>query len=568
MHQSVMPDKTNFAILAQALIVITLLWLTTIDVEQWWGEGDMWIAVSVPIMLMAGTVMCFTSGEKFRLGIADLIIAIWWAIMFIAVYAGHGIVAPSAFMKFNQSIMLFVALRILFSARRFNGKYLVWGIVAVSIYQSIMGCTQLIDGFSRHGNYPITGSFLNPGPYSAIIAMGLAGVMAYNKQNRIIYTISLLFAFILAVTWSRAAMVAVAVVAAIAYRHLWIRYWKWVVPVAAALLLLLYWAKQGSADGRMLMAIVSLFCIKEAPLLGSGIGGFSNAYSNGMKAFFESNAGSPLLSVADVTDNAFNELLTIGVEQGVVGMALFVAVIAIVIIRLNGANRQLKYMLLALLIFSLFSYPLHCLPYRILFVMICAWAAAMPSKRYVGMNRFASLAFSVVIIIFGVFMAVETGKRVSATKDYKLLSGINSRYVLDDYCELRPFMSDNPVFLFKFAKGLSEKRRYNDSNDMLRRGTMLSNDPMFYVCMGNNYKQMQLHGLAEECYQKAFSVMPNRLYPLYKQMMLYAETGDSAKAISMAHKVCLFKEKVVSSATKEMKREAEKIIEENHEKSK
>ena len=102
--------------------------------------------------------------------------------------------------------------------------------------------------------------------------------------------------------------------------------------------------------------------------------------------------------------------------------------------------------------------------------------------------------------------------------------------------------------------------RYTDSNAVLRLGTLISNDPMFYVIQGNNYLQMNLYQKAEQAYQKAFGIMPNRIYPLYRLMLLYEKKGDITKEKEMAQRVISFKEKVVSPATKEMKDKARTIL--------
>ena len=83
---------------------------------------------------------------------------------------------------------------------------------------------------------------------------------------------------------------------------------------------------------------------------------------------------------------------------------------------------------------------------------------------------------------------------------------------------------------------------------------------MFYVLMGNNYKDMKHDDLAEQAYQKAFSVMPNRLYPLYQLMMLYHDGGNKQKAKEMAKRVVKMKPKIESPATKDMKKKAEEIL--------
>ena len=83
---------------------------------------------------------------------------------------------------------------------------------------------------------------------------------------------------------------------------------------------------------------------------------------------------------------------------------------------------------------------------------------------------------------------------------------------------------------------------------------------MFYILIGNNYKDMKCYDQSEMSYQKAYSIMPNRLYPLYQLMLLYEEEGKADKMKDMAQRVSSFKEKVVSPATKDMKMKANNLL--------
>ena len=138
--------------------------------------------------------------------------------------------------------------------------------------------------------------------------------------------------------------------------------------------------------------------------------------------------------------------------------------------------------------------------------------------------------------------------------------GFTDFYSVEEAYEWLSAENDNYEFLFSFGKKLREEGRYNDSNAILRQGTRCSADPMFYVLMGNNYKDMKHYDLAEQAYNKAFSVMPNRLYPLYQLMLLYKDSGDIKKAKAMAKRVIEMKPKIESRLTKEMKEKAKELL--------
>ena len=139
------------------------------------------------------------------------------------------------------------------------------------------------------------------------------------------------------------------------------------------------------------------------------------------------------------------------------------------------------------------------------------------------------------------------------------ISGIYHQTFIKDYYELLHTELDNTKFLFDFGKTLRESERYNDSNAILRQGTSISNDPMFYILMGNNYRDMQQSDYAETAYLKAFAIMPNRIYPLYQLMMMYHDNGETAKAKDAARRIIRMKPKIRSRATDEMKEKAKVV---------
>ena len=92
-----------------------------------------------------------------------------------------------------------------------------------SMYELGYGIIQLVEGNSNHYLYPMTGTFLNPGPYSASLAIGLVMLCQYLKETgdgivifkgvtsrHAVELLTMCFAVILPSTWSRAALISVA----------------------------------------------------------------------------------------------------------------------------------------------------------------------------------------------------------------------------------------------------------------------------------------------------------------------------------------------------------------------
>ena len=546
------------------LCVGILLWFVIQPVEQRWSETDIHLIKTICAVSAVALLIFFLQKQQLAISTIDVVVLLWFG--YVMIRAGVDTTYPCASfcLRTMQMLALYIGLRLILSSASISEKVIVWGILLCAFYEVIIGGIQLINGTSRHNFYALTGTFQNPGPYSAILSMGL--VMSCQAKKP--YWIPLIFAILLPATWSRAALLSAAACLAIIYWEQWKRWRWWVAAGALCVAAVFYFLKQGSADGRSIVYIVSVLNISHSPIWGSGIGSFFHQYAEGLTLFCQRH---PTFNVesTDVLMSAFNELLYIGVEQGLVGLAFAIVLIILLFLQLKEKGKALGIGLLCLLIFSMFSYPLEQLPYQILFVVIAAYGAT--NKGYTETapirNSFSRRylipigAFGGILLLSG-FAHHHITIRAKADSNYWTTAGIKHSALINAHYEILPLLRGNQFFLFDFGKTLSENGRYTDSNAILRLGTLISNDPMFYVIQGNNYTQMELYDHAEQAYQKAFDIMPNRIYPLYRLMLLYEKEGDKTREREMAQRVVSFKEKVVSPATKEMKDKARMILKE------
>ena len=295
----------------------------------------------------------------------------------------------------------------------------------------------------------------------------------------------------------------------------------------------------------------------DTPWLGVGIGGFYNAFADGIAWLSTSNMD---FSSADVPDGAYNILLKIIIEQGVVGGMMAILFVIVALKGLSKSSKPLFYGIVALLVFAMFSYPFDLLPYKVIAVLIVAWSESFGNNRLFEIGRVKILLLS----LFLGFASWQAGKVASDSykieKESYMSLGFTDFYSVEETYEWLSAENDNHEFLFSFGKKLREEGRYNESNAILRQGTRCSADPMFYVLMGNNYRDIKHYDLAEQAYNKAFSVMPNRLYPLYQLMLLYQDSGNRQKAKAMAKRVIEMKPKIESRATMDMKEKAREFL--------
>ena len=570
------------------MVLAFLMMLTLMPVEQRWAQTDVVLIAALPVIAITGGVIRFFCRQGMKLSVVDIAVVTWMVYYVGRTWIGAEYPCRTEFLKTSTMFMLYITLRMVPSVMV---RTLPYFIMVGGVVEALWGAWQLLTGSSRHGLFLITGSLNNPGPYSAYLVMAALTALVLLKtktaqsspsidkgeklKNIIALATASLCLAVLPATWSRAAFVSLAVCMLWIYRR---KYWRyrcalWGILAIAAVTF--YYFKQGSADGRMVIWRAALTAWQSAPWFGVGTGGFCHAFAEGMAKL--SSAGNINLDSAGVTMYSYNSLVGILTEQGVVGLVICMLTVAIVLWKLYNASRSLFFAVLSLLIFSLFSYPFELLPYRILIVL----AVLASGERTVNTEQFinrseelrikdACLTFSLVFVIPIYIMVKET---YEADKEYASFRGMTEEVFLEDYRRLLPQEEDNAVFLFDYARTLRTAKRYNDSNDILRRGTEVSADPMFYVLLGNNYKDMSLYDMAEFSYKKAYAVMPNRIYPLYQLMLLYQSQMDletktntktsktcKAKMREVARRIIEMKPKIKSPATDEMQRKAQFII--------
>ena len=526
---------------------------------------------------------------------------------FIWLFVSYEFVSPvNASGKWMQTVYMFVlygSLRMLLPAYKQMERFLLAAVIFCGLWESTLGLMQIL-GFSasHHHLYAATGTFFNSGPYGGFLAITISIALAFlvkhyqkfNRQCKLIkrfprtvlknpdfalYLLSGLSFCLSFLTFfaamSRAAMLgllisAVAIVltqksAKIFLSDFFKKNRKKAIAIFGTVFALIiigtmaaYHFKKGSADSRLLIWEVSSNAIIKQPLLGFGFGAFFGIYSDESATYFINHPSSPAIDVAGVPEYSFNEYLQTGVETGLVGMLLLLSILFLAWYRLIKTKSLFAYGLMVVMVFALFSFPFSQLPFQIVLVVFVA--AGVEKQKAEG--RKATICFVLFLTAFGLSSIYQ--EKIHITKEWQ---SVRSLYHTQSYEQARkeyavffPLLRDNPRFLFEYGHALNKTGRFTQSNAILQEGARLNSDPMFYNVMGNNYKELGAVNRAEEAYQHAFDILPNRLYPLYLLMILYAETGQEEKATNMAQRVVSFTPKVDSPAIRDIKREAKDLL--------
>lgn len=556
-------------------VLVFFMFTTVMPVETRWSTAEVIVAKALPFICIVGLAFALLqNSENKKFSLLDMLVIAWYVYYLCRTWAGNEFPCATQFLKDTELFILYFSLRAIFCNISIPPVFVIVILVILSCYEAILGLWQIITGESHHTLYLFTGSFFNPGPYSAYLLIALvAGLLAKNEIISLLrkytqyghrYILAFYFvllavpAIMLPATWSRAAIIAFSLICLLAYRK---NYWRkryviWGLCIAT--ILILYFIKQNSADGRMLTWIACCKTWSHVPWLGVGIGGFKNACAKGIAELYATDPANRLFASGNVADYAFCDILKILVEQGIVGVIFCLIVTAMTLYNVYSYSRSLFYTLLSLLIFSLFSYPFELYPFRAIAVIIAVLSSQVAYNEE-GKRIGPLFLFLIGITIMAGYMAKEINLRSKIDKEADMLL-YSQPYLMEDFKKISSKESDNPRFLFIFAKTLRNNGRYNDSNAFLHQGVLVSNDPMFFLLQGNNYKDMACYNLAEQAYIKSYAMMPNRLYPLYQLMLLYESIGHEEKAKRMAKKILESKPKIDSQATEYIKNKARAIL--------
>ena len=240
--------------------------------------------------------------------------------------------------------------------------------------QALYGIAQYIHVLPPTCHFPVSGSFDNPAGFAACLCAGFPITLwlflrpRQNKTYRIVtgvMVLTLITAIIM--SESRAGIVSIASVSG-----LWLltklsfsKKWK-ITLLSGGLLLLLtgvYFIKKDSANGRLLIWRCSWEMIKDAPLLGHGIGAFEAHYMDYQASYLSKcSTDDKFAHLADNVRNPFNEYLNIYINFGTTGILLLLSfILFLYICYYRNPTKEgyiAIYTLLSIGIFALFSYPL------------------------------------------------------------------------------------------------------------------------------------------------------------------------------------------------------------------
>lgn len=278
-------------------ILIFILTLTVQAVRQGWSEPLLCLELFLIVAGLITAVFQKSLSASWHFSLTDGLMLVWFVYVVLNAYFKPEYPCGREVCTYSSLFALYILLR-LFSGYKSFPFFCVLLLEIAVVYEIILGGWQLVDGRSHHVLYPVTGSFFNPGPYSAYISMGMVMALwqVYLDDESMKYhrIMKLLWGFVLAgggvmlvLTGSRTAMLVVALMFLWLYRKSLVKY-KWFVLLLGGLVFLcLFWVKKDSAIGRVVLWSQSLQLCFHSGWMGAGLGSFRSEYAHQLQMFFK-----------------------------------------------------------------------------------------------------------------------------------------------------------------------------------------------------------------------------------------------------------------------------------------
>jgi O-antigen polymerase len=425
---------------------------------------------------------------------------------------------------------------------------------------------------SNHEFFLVSGPFHNPAPYACQLSL-TAIITAFfifskYKEYRSIkkYDILLLGVFfilnvcLLAIVASRSAIITVVVCVYILVFFKLKRIHKLLLLLALILSLpLLYLLREDSANGRILIWKVCMFLVSKNSLSGIGYNNFVVGYNMRQAEYFSTNAATGYETfIADTAYHPFNEFLLILVEEGIVGLLIFCSIIYLSLRAKHADNIDLlvKVLIVALLLFGCFSYPLNYPCFNILLFVCIAYCASLSSDTVIinGIYKIKWILCLLTSLIVAVYI-------------YSLAQAVyrwNNATQLDEYDQLYPRLKYNGLFLTNYGIVLYRNENYEKASLMLNDAKKYFINAEMLIYSGDAYRMSGCLRESQEAYMLSSYMAPNRLAPNYKLAELFFAEGDTLHALGYAEKVLNMPIKIDNEAGRKIVSDAEILIYQIH----
>ena len=419
------------------------------------------------------------------------------------------------------------------------------GVLAVGLTEGIWGALQLFGVVdSGHPRYPVTGSFYNPGPYGCMLGCVLpvainiylrtgAKWMKWSAGVFLLLCVLLLPGGMSRTGWIAALAGSAVTLTGIYREKIFSINRKYLVATIAVTGIGLcaagygaYHIKKDSADGRVLMWKVAALAVSRSPHQGVGWDYVEGAYGDAQEEYFRDglDSGNEAM-VAGTPVYVFNEYLQLAIAFGwLCGVMFLLSLLLACGLYMRRRLYGMAGTTVGIAVTCIASYPLQFVEFR-WFIGLTVICAFMLLRRLP--LRLSAVAASTAAMILFFCNKPDSDINAEFRKAHATYQNGNFREAIDSFNELLPKTSD----------------------------------PMPLNLIGKCYQSLGMPDSAEHYFIRSTHRLPNRFYPHYLLMKLYAENpADSAKMRREANYLLTSEPKTPSQAIDEMREEATHLI--------
>lgn len=444
-----------------------------------------------------------------------------------------------------------------------------------------------------HVEFGQTGSFYNPAHLGLFVALVLPWLLAFGVAGKkrpvglhaAVWGAVFVGGGLLAWSQSRTAWIAALVGSlTVAYAHNRVRAFlrnknlvAWGVlalPLLLGLGYALFRWKQASALGRLLIWKVSLRMVADQPLAGLGFGGVARQYNHYQAAYLSGPHTPAEWANADAVFVLLNDYLQLAVEQGLLGLGLWVAVVGLAWWTFRRrASTPLRVGARGALLATVVAMAFSC-PYQLLSLALLVFLAlgvlggdapvmgSVPSPlahRLLGRPLGLLGAVIGLVTLWAVPLRTALAHRAwQQGIDLERNQGIHA--ALPAYEAVAKRLEREAVFRIFYGKALARAKQYRRSAALLEATRTDLADPWLLGCLGDDYRSMGQYERAERCYRQLIALLPNRLTPLHGLLLLAEDRRDLALTRQTARRILQMPVKVPSAKANEIRQHARQTL--------
>ena len=513
------------------------------------------------------------SEQLFRIVITDLFFAIYLAAGLLNMaFTAKSSPEPLWFCKWGTVIVAYLSGRVVLNKNR-NLLYLFISISgAIQSFIAILQYTGVL-GISLNGYFPHSGSFQTPGALGVFVSFAIICniyLLYYSVKAKRAYTMLMLAGSLiisvagLIVSDSRTAIIALM---ASSLLYLWrrtknvkagFRYLFYFITTLSLLgaTLVIYGKRPNSVGTRMLLWKVSLTMNKENPVIGNGVSSFSRDYMPCQEIYFRLHPSSEYAILSNNHYQSYNAFLQIYVEQGLLGIMVTVTLLTLVLIK-SRKDAPPIYLLVCWFTASSFLY-ISDIP--VFMILMAVFMGITESKDTVQFSTEFKLQHARRMVVASTLLVgllagcIVFGITYRGRYNYALKNIDNS---------VQNSLYDKNIFFALLSAKSVFRSQGIDIEDkiaiMEMRMKRFSTSEML-IDLGDLYTLAGRFDKAEECYLRAFYMVPCRIIPLYKLFILYDSGGNESMARDTAMKIVAVNTSVVNSLTIKIKSMAAKYL--------